>query len=275
MTNPATLYRISTNGVGTDGNFVYASGDPHAGASPTISGLAYSNNFLGAKASVLYGIDSFQATLVTLDLPGDKLKTVGSLGLITNRRLGFEISGVSGIAYAALSAFGTGTTLYTVDLTTGAATQKADIGPGSPPASEVVVDITSLPRTHLANISTRSQVAGGENVMIAGFIAPGGGNSARLIIRGLGPSLAAGGVASPLADPLLSIVDGNGAEIASNDNWRSPAANQTAVQQTGIPPSDDLEAAYVGDFPAGAYTAILSGKDGGTGVGAVEVYQLR
>ena len=109
--------------------------------------------------------------------------------------------------------------------------------------------------------------------MIAGFIAPGGGDKRRLLIRGLGPSLANAGIGSPLADPVLRIVDSNGVEVATNDNWTS--TQQAAILATGVAPTNDLEAAFVGQFATGAYTAILSGQDGGTGVGLVEVYNLQ
>lgn len=142
MTNLGELFRIYPNSAASGGTFTYAAGDPHAGATPAISGLAYNNNFVGAKANVLYGIDSYQAALVVLDRTNRKLKTIGSLGFITNQRTGFDISGVSGIAYAALSAVGTGTKLYTVDLTTGTATEKGNIGPASPPATAAVIATT-------------------------------------------------------------------------------------------------------------------------------------
>jgi hypothetical protein len=121
------------------------------------------------------------------------------------------------------------------------------------------------------NLSTRSRVGTGDDVMIAGFIAQGG-VSVRLLIRGIGPSLAAAGVPNPLADPVLTIFDGNGTQIATNDNWTSNQRSEITV--TGLAPKNDLEAAYVAWFPPGSYTAILIGKDSGTGVGLVEVYKL-
>ena len=87
-----------------------------------------------------------------------------------------------------------------------------------------------------------------------------------------GPSLAAAGVNGPLADPLLTIVNSAGTEVASNDNWKS--TQQSAITQSGLAPTNDAEAAFVGDFVPGAYMAIVSGKDGGTGVGLVEVYRI-
>jgi hypothetical protein len=142
----------------------------------------------------------------------------------------------------------------------------------SPPSGVDILAITTLPRTRLANISTRGKVGAGDDVMIAGFIATGGGDARRLLVHGIGPSLANFGVPSPLANPVLKIVDGNGVEVANNDNWKSD--QQSDIMQTGLAPSNDLEAAYVGQFPAGGYTAILSGQGGGTGVGVIEVFQF-
>jgi hypothetical protein len=133
-----------------------------------------------------------------------------------------------------------------------------------------VVDIAVLPVTRLANISTRTRVGTGEDVMIAGFTAVGGAPS-RFIIRGLGPSLGAFGISSPLPNPHLTLFNAQG-QIASNDNWRTD--QESAITASGLAPSNDLEAAYIGTFPAGAYTAILRDANNGSGVGIIEVYKL-
>jgi hypothetical protein len=70
----------------------------------------------------------------------------------------------------------------------------------------------------------------------------------------------------------LELHDGNGALIASNDNWRS--TQEAEIVATGIPPSSDLESAIVRTLNPGSYTAIVSGVGNTTGVGLVEVYQL-
>ena len=65
--------------------------------------------------------------------------------------------------------------------------------------------------------------------------------------------------------------------LATNDDWkiRSDGTSQQAeVVATTIPPSNDLESAIVTTLSPGSYTAILSGKNGGTGVGLVEVYKV-
>ena len=125
----------------------------------------------------------------------------------------------------------------------------------------------------LANISTRGFVDTGDNVMIAGFIvASSTGGSGTVIVRAIGPSLADANVANPLLDPTLEVHDSNGTVLAFNDDWKSD--QQAEIEATGIPPTDDAESAIVLPLGPGAYTAIEAGKNGMTGVGLVEVYNL-
>ena len=124
----------------------------------------------------------------------------------------------------------------------------------------------------LANISTRGFVETDDNVMIGGFIA--GNNSAptRILIRAIGPSLK-NNVPSAMDDPLLELHDRNGTTIATNDNWKDD--QRTEIEQTGIPPTNDFEAAIVQTLTPDNYTAIVRGKDNTTGVGLVEIYNIR
>ena len=126
--------------------------------------------------------------------------------------------------------------------------------------------------TALANISTRGLVQTGDDVMIAGFIISGGGSNAQLLLRGIGPSLTDFGVTNALADPVLELHNSDGDLISSNDSWKSN--QQDDIEATGLPPTKDAEAAILATLPAGAYTAIEKGKDGGTGIGLVEVYYI-
>ena len=109
--------------------------------------------------------------------------------------------------------------------------------------------------------------------MIGGFITAGGNGSTEVVVRGLGPTLTQFGVAGALADPALTLVNSNGNIIGSNNNWKD--TQQAAIQATGLAPPNDLEAAILVTVAAGRYTAILEGNNGGTGVGLVEVYNIR
>jgi len=133
-------------------------------------------------------------------------------------------------------------------------------------------DLSSQSESRLANISTRGLVGVDESVLISGFIV-GDVASATTIVRALGPSLASFNVDEPLIDPTLTIYDGNGSVIASNDNWQDDI-NASAIEQNGLAPTDEMESATVLNLPAGAYSAIVDGAGGGTGVGLVEVYDL-
>ena len=133
-------------------------------------------------------------------------------------------------------------------------------------------DLDTAVPSSLANISTRGFVQTGDDVLIAGFIV-GNGGSDTVVVRAIGPSLAASGVAHPLADPTLDLYDANGAVIRSDDNWRD--TQESLIQSTGLAPTDDAESAIIRSLNPGNYTAVVRGKDGGTGVALVEVYNLR
>ena len=124
----------------------------------------------------------------------------------------------------------------------------------------------------IGNLSARGLVGTGDNVLIGGFILGDGNENVRIVVRAIGPSLKAAGVNNPLADPVLELHDGNGVLIRSNDNWADTQQND--LQSVGLAPSDANESAILIRRPNGAYTAIVRGKDNGTGVALVEVYCL-
>jgi len=135
-----------------------------------------------------------------------------------------------------------------------------------------IYDLDAVPTSKLANISTRGFIQTNDNVMIGGFIYLGGVGTTKVVVRGIGPSLARVGIANPLADPILELHDGNGATIDTNDDWKN-SPDAAVIQSTGFQPSNDAEAAiYATGLARGAYTAVVRGKNGGTGVGLVEVY---
>ena len=134
-------------------------------------------------------------------------------------------------------------------------------------------DLSRESDSKLANISTRGFVETGDNVMIGGFILGEGSEGLQILVRGVGPSLVPLGVPNALADPTLELHNSDGDLVGSNDNWKS--IQQAEIEATGAPPSNDVESALLVDLPPGLYTAILAGKDGGTGVGLVEFFGLQ
>jgi len=123
------------------------------------------------------------------------------------------------------------------------------------------------------NISGRVFTQGGDGVGIGGFIITGS-SSKRIMVRGIGPSMKANGVAVPgrLSDPTIELRDSKGSAALFNDNWRS---NQEAeITQSGLAPQDDKEAAVIKRLEPGAYTAIIRNADGTDGIGLIELYDL-
>ena len=133
-------------------------------------------------------------------------------------------------------------------------------------------DLSTGAASKLTNVSTRGFVGTGENVMIGGFILTGGSGERQVLIRALGPTLAQApfNITGSLTDPTLMLVDANGAVVASNDDWKSSQQNE--IQATGLAPPNDREAAILTALPTGNFTAIVSGKNGETGVALVDVF---
>lgn len=136
------------------------------------------------------------------------------------------------------------------------------------PSTTVTTAITS--GHPLLNISTRLEVETGENVLIGGFIITGT-ESKKVILRAIGPSLTSAGVTGALADPVLELHKPDGTVI-TNDNWKD--TQEAAIQATGVAPTNAKESALIATLAPGSYTAIVSGKNGSTGIGLVEAYDL-
>ena len=122
----------------------------------------------------------------------------------------------------------------------------------------------------LANISTRGFVNTGQGQLIGGFIITGGPKL--VLVRALGPTLAASGVSPVLANPKLQLFQGQ-TVLRENDDWQS-ASNASDIAATTIAPKDPKESAILIRLEAGAYTTVVTGSDGGTGIALVEVYEI-
>jgi cyclophilin family peptidyl-prolyl cis-trans isomerase len=136
------------------------------------------------------------------------------------------------------------------------------------------VTVTSTP-VRAANISTRLQIAAGDDASIGGFIISGDAPK-RVLLRAIGPSLS-GALTNALSDPTLELHDGTGAVVSSNDNWQN-ASNKRDIINTGLAPSDPNESGILTTLPAtssgSGYTAVMRSVGGTSGVGLVEVYDL-
>jgi hypothetical protein len=141
-------------------------------------------------------------------------------------------------------------------------------------------DLSPAAGSNLGNISTRSFVQTGENVMIGGFIVQGTG-AKRVIIRAIGPELTQYGITDALANPRLELHNRTGALIGSNDNWQTTilggiiTSDQVSdIQNSGHAPTVASESAIIANLQPGNYTAIVRGVNNTAGVALVEVYDL-
>ncbi|HEY9155473.1 MAG TPA: hypothetical protein VIM69_10100, partial [Opitutaceae bacterium] len=139
----------------------------------------------------------------------------------------------------------------------------------------------------LINISSRGMVDGSGGPVIGGFVIAGN-SPKKVLIRGAGPSLAAYGIHSFLADPKLKIYDGGGTVVAQNDDWETPigvGTDQTAATAGEVGTAEQVtgafafshgskDAAVVVTLPPGAHTAVVSGPPGASGVALVEIYEM-
>jgi hypothetical protein len=129
--------------------------------------------------------------------------------------------------------------------------------------------------SELANISTRGFVQTGNNVMIAGFGLGGSSNPTDIAVRALGPSLTSSCLSNVLADPTLELHNANGTIMISNDDWLSDPVSATQLTANGLAPPDPKESGiFTSLAPPEQFTAIVAGKNGGIGIGIVEIYIL-
>ncbi|HEV2804595.1 MAG TPA: hypothetical protein VGW57_06660 [Chthoniobacterales bacterium] len=120
------------------------------------------------------------------------------------------------------------------------------------------------------NISTRGKVEGGNSVLIGGLIVSGT-QSKKVLIRAIGPSLAAAQIASPLLDPILELHLADGS-IITNDDWKN--SQRLEIEATTLAPANDKESAIVVMLPPGAHTAIVQGTNQSKGTAVIEAYDL-
>ena len=137
-----------------------------------------------------------------------------------------------------------------------------------------IYDADPAAASQLANLSTRGFVRTGDNVMIGGFILGNGSASANVVVRALGPSLSRFMLMDVVADPTLELRDANGALLVANDNWQDDPISAAQLVAYVLQPTHAAESAIFASLPPGAFTAIVSGKNGDVGIALVEVYKV-
>jgi len=248
-----------------------------------IAGFAVSGP--GTKAVLLRGIGpGLTAFGVPGSLANPKLTLFDANGikLTENDDWGADTTGVTAALFAELGAFSLTTNSADAALLT-------TVNPGAYTVQlSGVRDATGLGlieiyergpgSARLVNLSSRLTVGVDAAAGIAGFVVSGTGPK-KLLIRGIGPALARFGVASALADPVLTVSGPAGTVIAANDNW-SAAGNATDIATAATTagaftlPADSKDAAVLLTLPPGAYTATVSGANGTRGVALIEIYEL-
>lgn len=252
-----------------------------------LSNLSVRTTMAAGQTLIVGAVVSGGAKTVLVRAGGPALNQFGLQGMVDPR---LEIySGVGALlannddwpvslstTFASVGAFGYATGSKDAAITqslNGSFTAQAK-GTGEGVVLVEMYDVTGGTSARLINGSARNIVGTGDNILIAGFNISGSGTK-RLLIRGIGPGLAQFGVSGTLADPLLKVYDSNNVLIASNDTWDPSLASTFASLGAFGLPAGSKDAALLVTLAAGAsYTAQVSGADGGTGDGIVEIYEV-
>jgi uncharacterized protein (DUF1800 family) len=273
------LFNISTRGpVGTGGNIM-------------ISGLV-----VGAGSPDTVLIRAVGPTLQTFNVDGwlqnPTLSIFDSAGNLIYFNQGWQTASGSELATPAVTASAGAFALQqpedcalVVTLPTGSYT--AEVAGYNQTTGVALLEIYEIGATsttaRLINLSTRGSVGTGANLMIPGFTLSGGTGNRTLLVRAVGPGLAAFGVTNFVPDPAFTLENTAQAALASNDNWGTPVGD---VADATVLTSDfstagafalqpgSLDAAVETSLGTGGYTVLVTGNGGGTGVALVEVYDI-
>ena len=249
------------------------------GANTLIAGFVLSGD--GADPILLRGIGP---TLADFDVsnplvdPSIVLYSPGGASLGTNDDWGGDPTLSS--AFASRGAFGIAASSKDAALLTplsaGLHTLHVTASNSTPGAAlaEVYDTDTTGTNLHLINISGRGAVDASSN-LIAGFAVNGTG-SMNVLVRGVGPTLADYDVTGVISNPMITIYNGSSVSLASNDDWGGSAGLSSTFTKVGAfnLPTDSKDAAILMTLTPGAYTAVVSGINGATGLALVEVYAV-
>jgi hypothetical protein len=186
-----------------------------------------------------------------------------------------------GVGAFALAADSRDSALYQAAMAPGAYTAQVS-APGGP-AGIAVAEIydaesaeTRGPSSRrLVNVSARTELDSSSALLFAGFNISGTGRK-NVLIRGIGPTLAALGVAGALADPKLVLFNGSSTKLQENDDWDGSPALAAAFSAAGAFPlvAGSKDAALLATLEPGSYSVQVAGVGGAAGVALVEIYEI-
>lgn len=137
-----------------------------------------------------------------------------------------------------------------------------------------VYDLDGASRSVLANLSARAFSSADSPIIGGVIVSDEGVPFNRVVVRAIGPTLQAFGIQRTLDDPMLELRDADGTLVQQNDDWQESDRRDT-LNDRGLAPQDEREAAVVATLGPGAYSAVVRGSDDTAGAALVEFYQLR
>ena len=216
-------------------------------------------------------------------VPDPQLAIVDAAGVELRRNLGWETSPDAARLPAlarSVGAFplrpGTPDSALVADLAAGAYT--LDLSTPTGRNGTGLLELYALDTNgRTANLSTRALLEGEESTLVGGIVIDGTAHK-RLLVRAVGPTLAALGLAGALTDPELTIYRGS-AVVASNRRWRdAPDATALVLAASRVGAfalgDDSADAALLISLPPGAYTIEVRSRDAATGVALLEIYDV-
>jgi hypothetical protein len=237
----------------------------------------------GSESTLVRAVGPTLATFgVTGVLPDPKLTLFGTNQTVLATNDGWGGTAALSAAFAETGAFALPTNSLDAailsSLPVGAYT--ADVQGESGDTGVVLLEVydadtVAQPTANCVNVSVRGSAGGGANVLTVGFVIAGP-SSMTLLIRGIGPGLAAYSVSGALADPELTVFDSHQDVLAFNDVWGGTEALEAAFGAVGAfsLQAGSKDSAVLVTLLPGAYTAQVSSVSGATGIALLEVYEM-
>ncbi len=261
---------VATNPIGSVTSFEA----PLQIAAPPVITTQPESLSVAAKANVTFAVEAsgapapaYQWKRNGVALPGATGATLALKGVTSADDGVYSAEASNSMGYAVSAG-----AVLTISASTGVGTTTGGGDGGSAPSQPTAPAVVN---SRIINVSVRSMAGTGGNALIVGFVV-GAGSTKPLLLRGIGPTLGLFGVAGALADPTLSLFSG-ATVSASNDDWGTNL-NSVLIEDTGARlgafslPTQSADAALMTTLNSGAYTVQVSGKDSGSGVALVEVY---